>query len=26
MDYAKGGNHYKVIVLLEAGYSTPRDC
>lgn len=26
MDYAKRGNHYNVIMLLEAGYSTPRDC
>jgi ankyrin repeat protein len=25
MDYARQKNHYKVIMLLDAGYSTPRD-
>ena len=26
MDYAKQKNHYNIIMLLEAGYATPRDC
>ena len=26
MDYATQKNHYRIIMLLEDGYSTPRDC